>query len=73
MKAFKYLTYKNYLEFKRNFKNGAKKYSIDLDLFFQEDDFVYIFIHCIKKGKNPAQLTYHEINVFILDLLIEGV
>lgn len=68
----KYLTYKNYLEFKKNFKKGAKAYDIDLDLFFTEEDFIYIFIRCIKSGENPAQLSYHEINCFILDILTEG-
>lgn len=67
----KYLTYKNYLEFKRNFKKEALKHDIDLDFYFTDDDYIFIFIRCLKKGKNPSQLKYDEMNTIILDSLLE--
>lgn len=68
----KYLSYKNYLAFKRNFKKEALKHTIDLDFYFTDDDYIFIFIKCIKNHVNPSQLSYDEINTIILNTLLEA-
>ncbi len=67
----KYLSFKNYLDFKRNFKKEAIKHGIDLDFYFTADDYIFIFIRCLQKGKNPSQLKYDEINTIILESLVD--
>ena len=67
----KYLSFKNYLDFKRNFKKEALKHGIDLDFYFTNDDYIFIFIRCLQKGKNPSQLKYDEMNTIILDSLVD--
>lgn len=67
----KYLSFKNYLDFKRNFKKEAFKQGIDLDFYFTSDDYIFIFIRCLQKGQDPSHLKYNEINTIILDTLTE--
>lgn len=68
----KYLSYKNYIDFKNHFKGLAKKNNIDLDFYFDSEDYICIYIKCILQNHNPVKMNLDEINNIILDMLLES-
>lgn len=65
-----FLTYDNFVQFKKNVKNWAKVYCIDIDLFFENIDYACIFLKCIKSKKNPTILNYAQISDLIFNYLL---
>lgn len=63
--------YEDFLAFKLHFIKLAAQHNIDLDFYFDNEDFYTIYINCLLTHKNPLKLTLDEINDVILNALLE--
>ena len=63
--------YEDFLAFKLHFIKLAAEHNIDLDFYFDNEDFYTIYINCLLTHKNPLKLTLDEINDVILNALLE--
>ena len=66
------ILYEDFLAFKLHFIKLAAQRNIDLDFYFDNEDFYIIYIHCLLTHKNPLKLTLDEINGVILNALLEA-
>lgn len=66
----KYLK-RNFMKFKRYFRKQAESENIDLDFYFDNEDYIIIYFTCLLQGVDPVNLTIEEINDILVKVLFE--
>lgn len=62
----------NFMKFKRYFRKKAEDENIDLDFYFDNEDYITIYFTCLLQGVDPVKLTIKEINDILVKVLFEA-
>lgn len=74
MKEFKindFLNYRMFLKFVKKFKVIAFCHDIDLDLYFEDLDYINMYLQLLFYKKDFRCMTFNDINEFLSNCLYE--